>query len=630
MPEILTESFCERCGTRYTFESEAPTKVRRLGKFKTISKGLKNYVLSDDTSLDEALAAARSDDERELTAQQLDAFHSTFNFCMTCRQYTCANCWNQVEGRCLTCAPHLGHEIMPAPFPEFRPSFLSDAPRGDAAPAEPVSSAAAGLDASAWPTVDFGASEAGASTNGVDAEPEFDIAVRLARLAGDPVVADSPQIRSSTGEDQTVAESVGEAAVEQDPERVAEPDLAAAAELHLEPVPEPELAAAGIDGLDVDEAAASVIEAAVEAPIEAEADLPVATPEPVGDLAPSISFADTEEVEQLAEHVDPFTASVAPAPRAAIEQPETVDDVAAAASRQTSSLLAKFRPGQNIDAELEAFEASLEVAASTQARAEPEVETVVVAEAEPEATPAVAAAAEPVVAAEVEAEVEPVVAAGVEAVVAAEVEPVVATEAEPGAVPAVAAEPEPEPIAAAPEPVVAAEAEPEPEPIAVAQPQPEPEPEPVAAEHPVAASADVPEERPTRDDRVEQPTWRITAPDGSPEQAPTPSPIVPPAVDQPPAAAAAASPVQATNGKPATPEWPTTPQWPGQQPNLPFLAGASAQSAATEALWAASARDVVAQTPPTVVGGVQPCSNCGLSLSATARFCRRCGSRQGS
>jgi hypothetical protein len=223
-------------------------------------------------------------------------------------------------------------------------------------------------------------------------------------------------------------------------------------------------------------------------------------------------------------------------------------------------------------------------------------EPVVAAEVEAEVEPVVAAEVEAVVAAEVEAEVEPVVAAEVEAVVAAEVKPVVATGAEPGAVPAVAPEPEPEPIAAAPEPVVAAEAEPEPEPIAVAQPQPEPEPEPVAAEHPVAASADVPEERPTRDDRVEQPTWRITAPDGSPEQAPTPS----------------------------------TPQWPGQQPNLPFLAGASAQSAATEALWAASARDVVAQTPPTVVGGVQPCSNCGLSLSATARFCRRCGSRQGS
>jgi hypothetical protein len=59
MTEILTESFCERCGTRYTFESARP-RVRLKG-VKTVSRGLKNFVLSDDTSMDEAMAAARAE-----------------------------------------------------------------------------------------------------------------------------------------------------------------------------------------------------------------------------------------------------------------------------------------------------------------------------------------------------------------------------------------------------------------------------------------------------------------------------------------------------------------------------------------------------------------------------------------
>lgn len=104
MTEILTESFCERCGTRYTFESSAP-RQRRLGGLKVLGRGLKNFVMSDDSSLDEAIAGARSDADREATGHQLDAFHKTFSFCMSCRQYTCANCWNEVEARCLSCAP---------------------------------------------------------------------------------------------------------------------------------------------------------------------------------------------------------------------------------------------------------------------------------------------------------------------------------------------------------------------------------------------------------------------------------------------------------------------------------------------------------------------------------------------
>jgi hypothetical protein len=120
---------------------------------------------------------------------------------------------------------------------------------------------------------------------------------------------------------------------------------------------------------------------------------------------------------------------------------------------------------------------------------------------------------------------------------------------------------------------------------------------------------------------VEQPTWRIVAPDG-----PAPTTTVPEQVDPGLAAAASSTPAQG-----AEPSWPTTPEWPSAAPTASFLSDRLTDRS-TAALWAASARDVV--SPPAgpvgaAVAGVQPCSNCGLSLSATARFCRRCGSRQG-
>lgn len=52
-------------------------------------------------------------------------------------------------------------------------------------------------------------------------------------------------------------------------------------------------------------------------------------------------------------------------------------------------------------------------------------------------------------------------------------------------------------------------------------------------------------------------------------------------------------------------------------------------SDASEGLWAASARGVIAHAPGTPAAVIQTCGSCGLSLSATARFCRRCGTRQG-
>jgi len=169
MTEILTESFCERCGTRYTFESAAPQRSR-LGKVRTLSKGLRNFVLSDETTLSEAMADARSEEELAATATQLDAFHKAFNFCMSCRQYTCGSCWNEADGRCLTCAPHLDHEILPTPFAQ-----TPDAAQANGYAAVPAFDDPAPDDATMWPEVDL--------------DPE-----RVARVMGTaPATSDQPQ-----------------------------------------------------------------------------------------------------------------------------------------------------------------------------------------------------------------------------------------------------------------------------------------------------------------------------------------------------------------------------------------------------------------------------------------------------
>jgi hypothetical protein len=155
MSEILTESFCERCGTRYTFESAQPRGARLKG-IRVMSRGLRNFVMSDDTSMDEAMAAARNETDREQTAQQLDAFHKTFNFCMSCRQYTCANCWNDLDGRCLSCAP-MTHEVAADPFPAVATggaTALSDAEAFGLTPRNGYDEPAA-LEPMAWPTSDL-------------------------------------------------------------------------------------------------------------------------------------------------------------------------------------------------------------------------------------------------------------------------------------------------------------------------------------------------------------------------------------------------------------------------------------------------------------------------------------------
>jgi hypothetical protein len=100
----FTDSFCERCGTRYTF-GPPPAKGPSLATAKILARGLKNFVMNDSTTMDEAMAAARVDEERAHSSQVTEDFHRIFNFCMTCRQYACDKCWNPNQGACLSCAP---------------------------------------------------------------------------------------------------------------------------------------------------------------------------------------------------------------------------------------------------------------------------------------------------------------------------------------------------------------------------------------------------------------------------------------------------------------------------------------------------------------------------------------------
>ena len=179
MPEILTESFCERCGTRYTFQSSAP-KVGRMAKMKVLSRGLKNYVLSDETSLDEALADARSIDDREHSVEQLDAFHKTFNFCMSCRQYTCANCWNDREGRCFSCAPSLSVGVLPSGMPALNPiAGMAALTNGHVGNGHEALQA----DGSAWPEADLGIASDDSSFSGTEEVEEKPVS-RLEALFG--------------------------------------------------------------------------------------------------------------------------------------------------------------------------------------------------------------------------------------------------------------------------------------------------------------------------------------------------------------------------------------------------------------------------------------------------------------
>jgi len=187
MTEILTESFCERCGTRYTFET-VQQRGRPLSRLGTIGRGLKNFVVMPEASFDEAMAVARSDDESRSTTAHLEAFHRTFNFCLTCRQYTCAECWNGVEGRCLTCAPMPLEE--PAELPQALATTVMTPPTIAASPvaAAPVVAPSTATPPAPSPTIEIRPTPPPEADVAPDVEPAAQ-PEPVAQVVAEPVAA---------------------------------------------------------------------------------------------------------------------------------------------------------------------------------------------------------------------------------------------------------------------------------------------------------------------------------------------------------------------------------------------------------------------------------------------------------
>ncbi len=500
MADTLTESFCERCGTRYEFQ--APTRLNPLRKTRGFIGGLRNYLTSQD-ALSDAMNDAMRSEEDTLASAQLDAFHESFNFCIDCRQYTCINCWNDAAGRCRSCAPVAGTDDL----------------------AERLAASVAGTSA---PVLDPQVSGSNGHTHwGAEAWPSSDLPDETAVPTWDTPTPDEPELFV---EPEPVA-----AEIEPEPEPVA---------AEIEPEPEP-----------------------VAAEIE---------PEP--------------EPEPVAAEIEP---EPEPEPAAAEPEPEP-EPVAAEIEPEPEPVAAEIEPEPVLPLRVVAWDddADYDVYAPVAAEAEPEPEPVA-AEAEPEPEP---------VAAEAEPEPEPV-----------------AAEAEPEPEPVAAeTEPEPEPVAAEAEPEpVAAEAEPEPEPVAA-----EAEPKPVAAE---AEPEPEPSDAAPAITPISQTILRFPR-DGAPATGDADDRVAAPS-DTPELAARRAQLDLLGLGDPG--EGPVA----SEPAVMPYRSRGAAvtqaelarQAAATGSFWDASAREVAAATGQI---GVQSCGQCGLSLSANARFCRRCGTRQ--
>ena len=180
--EILTESFCERCGTRYEFGTPEPLSTGR--KTRGLVSGLRAFIMSTDTLSDSINDAMRAEEET-LAAVQIEAFQQAFNFCLDCRRYTCVNCWNDDAGRCRSCVPLVGVDDIAGFDQRIAGLPVTAAPADGAA-------LLTSAEALTWPAVDSIAPAEGA-IDGELVEVEPDAVEAAEEIAPEQVVAEEPE-----------------------------------------------------------------------------------------------------------------------------------------------------------------------------------------------------------------------------------------------------------------------------------------------------------------------------------------------------------------------------------------------------------------------------------------------------
>ncbi len=340
MAETLTESFCERCGTRYEFQ--APTRLNPLRKTRGFIGGLRNYLTSQD-ALSDAMGDSMRSEEDNLASAQLEAFHESFNFCIDCRQYTCTNCWNDDAGRCRSCAPIPGTDDLAE---RLAASAVAAAPVADLQTALADEALVSPLALEAWPSSDLATDPA--APNADPAEPW-------------PAAEAFPLEWASVPYEVETEPAVAEVEFEAEPEP--EPVVA---EVEFEAEPEP-------------------VVAEVEFEAEPEPEPVAAEVEPVQPALRVVAWDEDVAYELLEPEPEPVAAEIEPEPIMAEIEPEPEPVAAEVEAEPEPEPIAA-----EVEAEPESIAADVEpepVAAEVEPEPEPEP---VAAEVEPEPEPVAA------------------------------------------------------------------------------------------------------------------------------------------------------------------------------------------------------------------------------------------------